>query len=134
VVFPDAYDRYEKSVVDGASVLATATLRTTDAEHVELALEELTPLEGIEARRATALRVELDLERFADRETLEQLHELFLRHEGRIQLRLRLMGASWQAEVVPNRVLGVNPTTLVPALTALLGPGKVEYVFTSNGS
>jgi len=62
------------------------------------------------------------------------LHELFLRHEGRIQLRLRLMGAAWQAEVVPNRVLGVNPTTLVPALTALLGPGKVEYVFTSNGS
>ncbi|HVN30818.1 MAG TPA: DNA polymerase III subunit alpha [Thermoanaerobaculaceae bacterium] len=134
VVFPDAYERYEKSIVDGTSVLVTATLRAADAEHVELSLEETTPLEGIEARRATALRVELDLERFADRESLEQLHELFLRHEGRIQLRLRLMSPAWQAEIVPNRVLGVNPTTLVPALTALLGPGKVEYVFTSNGS
>jgi DNA polymerase-3 subunit alpha len=111
VVFPDAYERYERSIVD-----------------------EVTPLEGIEARRATALRVELDLDRFSDKDALERLHELFLRHEGRVQLRLRLVGSSWQAEVVPNRVLGVNPATLVPALTALLGPGRVEYVFSSNGA
>jgi DNA polymerase III alpha subunit len=134
VAFPDAYERYEKIMVDGTSVLVTATLRASDTEHVELALDEVTPLEGIEARRATALRVELDLDRFSDKDALERLHELFLRHEGRVQLRLRLVGSSWQAEVVPNRVLGVNPATLVPALTALLGPGRVEYVFSSNGA
>jgi DNA polymerase III alpha subunit len=134
VAFPDAYERYEKCLVDGTSVLVTATLRASDAEHAELALEEAMPLEGIEARKASALRVELDLERFADKDALEQLHELFLRHEGRMQLRLRLVGGAWQAEVVPNRILGVDPTTLVPALTALLGPGRVEYVFSSNGA
>jgi DNA polymerase-3 subunit alpha len=133
VAFPDAYERFEKCLVDGTSVLLAATLRASDAEHVELALEEATPLEGIEARKATALRVELDLERFTNKDALEQLHELFLRHEGRMQLRLRVTCGSWQAEVVPSRVLGVNPTTLVPALMALLGPGRVEYVFGGNG-
>jgi DNA polymerase-3 subunit alpha len=133
VAFPDAYERYERSLVDGTSVLVSATLRASDAEHVELALEEATPLEGIEARKATALRVELDLDRFAEKEALEQLQELFLRHEGRMQVRLRVVGGEFQAEIVPNRVLGVDPVTLVPALTALLGPGRVEYVFTPNG-
>ena len=134
VAFPDAYERYEKHLSDGACVLVTAALRSSDQEHVELALEEATPLEGIEARKATALRVELDLERFADREALEDLHELLLRHEGRMQLRLRVVGDAFQAEVVPNRILGVDPGSLVPALTALLGPGRVEYVFGGNGS
>jgi hypothetical protein len=115
-------------------MLVTASLRANDQDHVELALEETIPLEGIEARKATALRVELDLERFSDKDALEQLHELCLRHEGRTQLRLRLVGGAWQGEVVPNRILGVNPITLVPALTALLGPGRVEYVFGENGS
>ncbi len=134
VAFPDAYERFEKHLADGACLLVTATLRASDQEHVELALEEATPLEGIEARKATALRVELDLDRFADRDALEQLHELLLRHEGRMQLRLRLLGGAFQAEVVPNRILGVDPTTLVPALTALLGPGRIEYVFGGNGA
>jgi len=134
VAFPDAYERFEKHLLDGACVLVTAALRASDQEHVELALEEATPLEGIEARKATALRVELDLDRFADRDALEQLHELLLRHEGRMQLRLRLVGGAFQAEVVPNRILGVDPTTLVPALTALLGPGRIEYVFGGNGA
>ncbi len=134
VAFPDTYERFEKYISDGAYVLVTATLRSSDQEHVELALEEAVPLEGIEARKATALRVELDLERFGDRAALEQLHELLLRHEGRMQVRLRLVGGAFQAEMVPNRILGVDPTTLIPALTALLGPGRVEYVFGGNGA
>jgi DNA polymerase-3 subunit alpha len=133
VAFPEAYERFEKHLADGSCVLVTGAIRSADQEHVELALEEATPLEGIEARKATALRLELDLERFASPEALEHLHELLLRHEGRMQVRLRLVGGSFQAEVAPNRVLGVDPTTLVPALTALLGPGRVEYVFGGNG-
>jgi DNA polymerase-3 subunit alpha len=133
VAFPDAYERFEKHLTDGACVLVTGTVRSSDQEHAELSLEEATPLEGIETRKATALRVELDLERFGDRETLEQLHELLLRHEGRMQVRLRLVGSAFEAEVAPNRVLGVDPATLVPALTALLGPGRIEYVFSGNG-
>ncbi|MBZ5589969.1 MAG: DNA polymerase III subunit alpha [Acidobacteriia bacterium] len=129
VAFPDAFDRYERSLAEGSAVLVTATMRAADAEHVELGLEEATALEGIEARKAAALRIELDLERFADRDTVEKLHALILRHEGRMQLRLRLVGPTWSAEFVPARVLGINPTTLVPALAAVLGPSRVEYVF-----
>ena len=129
VAFPDVFERFERVLADGAAVLATATPKASDAEHVELSLEEAAPLEGIEARKAAALRVELDLSRFAGREELVALQELFLRHEGRLQLRLRLVGPSWSAELVPTRVMGVDPTTLIPALTPLLGAGRAEFVF-----
>jgi len=129
VAFPDAFERYERALNEGTSVLVTATLRANDPEHVELGLEEVTPLEGIEARKASALRVEFRPEQLADRETVERLHELVLRHEGRMQLRLRLVGPSWTAELVPTRVLGVNPGTLIPALATVLGTVRAEYVF-----
>ena len=129
VAFTDSFDRYEKTLAEGACVLVAASLRANDAEHVELGLDEATPLEGIEARKAAAVRVEIDLDHLADRAAVERLHELFLRHEGRMQLRIRLVGPAWRAEFVPNRVLGVNPNTLIPAITAILGQGKVEYVF-----
>jgi DNA polymerase III subunit alpha len=129
VAFADVFERSERALVDGTAVLATATPRSSEGEHVELSLDEVTPLEGIESRRATALRVELDLSRFSAPDQLRTLHELVLRHEGRVQLRLRLLGPSWTAELVPTRVLGVDPAGLVPALTGLLGGGRVEYVF-----
>ena len=129
VAFTDAFDRCERTLAEGACMLVTASLRASDAEHVELGLEEATPLEGIEARKAAALRVELDLEHFGDSGAVERLHELVLRHEGRMQLRMRLVGSHWSAEFVPSRVLGVNPNTLIPALATILGPGKAEYVF-----
>ena len=117
VAFPDVFERFERSLADGAAVLAAAMPRASDGEHVELALEEATPLEGIEARKAVALRVELDLCRCAAREELAALQELFLRHEGRVQLRLRLVGPTWSAELVPTRVMGVDRVRLIPALT-----------------
>ena len=129
VAFPDAFERYERILVDGSSVLVTATLRANDPDHVELGLEEATGLEGIEARKASALRVELHPEELADRDAVERLHELILRHDGRMQLRMRLVGPTWTADFVPSRVLGVNPSTLIPALATVLGPGRVEYVF-----
>ena len=133
VAFPEAFERFEKILVEGKAVLATTTMRASDGEHVELAIEEVTPLEGIEARRAMALRVEMDLSRHAQSEVLEPLRDLVLRHEGKVPLRLRLVGDGWSSDLVPGRVLGVDPTTFVPALTALLGPSRVEYIFSPNG-
>jgi hypothetical protein len=75
------------------------------------------------------LRVEIDLDRHGSREELERLHQLFLRHEGRMALRLRLCSANWQAELVPARVVGINPNTLIPAISTVLGPGRTDFVF-----
>jgi hypothetical protein len=47
-------------------------------------------------------------------------------------VRLRLIRGDWQAELVPDRLLGVDAKSVLPELTALLGPGHVEYVF--NGT
>jgi DNA polymerase-3 subunit alpha len=132
VAFADAYTKLERLLADGSALLLTAELRPSDAEHVELSVEEATPLEGIEARKASALRILVDLERHADDATLVRLHAVLLRHEGRMPVRLRLVRGEWQAELVPDRVLGVDAKAVLPELTALLGPGHVEYVF--NGS
>jgi len=129
VVFSDAFAACERFLADGVPVLVSAALRPSDAEHVDLSVDEVTPLDGIEARRADAVRVTIDLGRHGGRETLEHLHELLLRHEGRMSVRLRLVGEGWQADCVPNRVLGVDPTTAIPAIDALLGPGHAEFVF-----
>ncbi|MGV8042110.1 MAG: DNA polymerase III subunit alpha [Thermoanaerobaculaceae bacterium] len=128
VAFADAFEKVERLLADGAALLVTAALRSQDAEHVELGLEEVVPLEGIESRRAAAVRVEIDLARHGDEAALEHIHELVLSHEGRVSLRLRLLGEGWRADLVPSRVLGVNPDTLIPELNALLGPGHAEIL------
>lgn len=128
VAFADAFEKVERLLVDGAALLVTAALRSQDAEHVELGLEEVVPLEGIESRRAAAVRVEIDLARHGNEAELEHIHELVLSHEGRVSLRLRLLGEGWRADLVPSRVLGVNPETLIPELNALLGPGHAEIL------
>jgi DNA polymerase III subunit alpha len=132
VAFPDAYARYGRALAEGTPTMVSATLRADDQEHVELTVEEATPLEGIEARKASALRIVIDLRQFGDRETLERLYELLLRHEGTTAVRFRLLGPGFVADHVPHRVPAVEPQTLIPALGALFGPGHAEYVF--NGT
>lgn len=132
VAFADAFARLERVLSDGNAVLVTAALRSNDGEHVELSVEEATPLEGIEARTATALRVRLDLTHHAKPDTLERLHALMLRFEGKTPVRLLLVGEGFEVEVRPTQVLEVDPGRLVPELTTVLGPGHVEYIF-NNG-
>jgi DNA polymerase III subunit alpha len=129
VAFADAFERSERQLVEGSAVLLTGSVRPGEGEHVELGLEEVVPLQGIEARKAAALQVDLDLSRHCGQEELQRLFDVIQRHEGRLSLRLQVLGPDWRAVVVPTKVIGVNPTTLVPELTALLGPGHVEYVF-----
>ena len=129
VVFADAYERLERLLSDGAVLLVSGGIRSTDGEHVEVSVDSATPLEGIESRRATALQIELDLAAVTDVGMLERLHETLLHHEGKTSVRLTLRGEGWHAELTPTRVLGVNPETLIPALTTLLGEGHVRYLF-----
>jgi DNA polymerase-3 subunit alpha len=129
VAFSDVYEKYDRLLVDGAAVLVTASLRASDGEHVELRIEQASRLEGIEGRRASAVRIELDLASHGDQETLDRVHDALLRHEGKLGVRVRLRGGEWVADVLPNRVVGVDPATLLPALNAILGPGHVEFIF-----
>jgi len=134
VAFSDVYEKYDRLLADGAPVFVTASLRASDGEHVELRVEQVARLEGIEGRRATALRVELDLALHGGQDTLDRVHDALLRHEGKLGVRMRLRGGEWTADLVPNRVVGVDPNTVVPALNAILGEGHVEFVYNGNGA
>lgn len=133
VVFPDAFERLQKLLENGRALKVTATLsKSARDEKLELRVEDALPLEGIETRSASALRVTLPLERFGREEQLEELLALFDECEGSLPLRLRLVGEDFTAELLPSRVRGVNPEKLLPRLRQLLGPGSAEYLF--NGS
>ncbi len=129
VAFSDVYEKAERLLADGAAVFLSASLRASDGEHVELRVEEVARLEGIEGRRATAIRIEVDLAAHGSQEALDHIYDVLLHHEGKLGVRLRLVGAGWAADVIPNRVVGVDATAAVPALNAILGPGHVEFVF-----
>ncbi len=129
VAFSDIYEKSDRLLTEGAAVFLNASLRAADGEHVELRVEEVTPLVGIEGRRASAVRIELDLAAHGGQDALEQVYDVLLRHEGKLGVRLRLRGQGWTADVVPNRVVGVDANAVVAALNAVLGPGHVEFVF-----
>jgi DNA polymerase-3 subunit alpha len=135
VAFSDVYEKSDRVLVDGAAVLINASLRASDGEHVELRVEDVQRLEGIEGRRASAIRIELDLGAHGAEERLEELYDLLLHHEGKLGVRLRLLGPGWTADVIPNRVVGVDANSVVPALAAVLGPGHVEFILNGgNGA
>ncbi len=134
LAFGEVFAKVERVLAEGVPVLVDALLRSEDGEQVELVLQGATLLEGIENRRAATLLIEVDLDRFGDLESLRRLHDTLLQHEGKTAVQLRLRSHAFVAFLRPARLLGVDPETLVPALTALLGPGCVRYLFASNGA
>ena len=59
-------------------------------------------------------------------------------HAGEFEATVdELIGAGvtreWITDLLPNRVVGVDPNTVVPALNAILGPGHVEFLYNGNG-
>jgi DNA polymerase III subunit alpha len=129
VAFSDVFEKSDRVLADGVAVLVNASLRASDGEHVELRIEDVTRLEGIEGRRASAIRIELDLGAHGSQETLDHLYDVLLHHEGKLGVRLRLVGEGWVADLMPNRVVGVDANAVLPAINAILGPGHVEFVF-----
>ncbi len=133
VAFSDVYEKYDRLLADGAAVLVTASLRASDGEHVELRVEQASRLEGIEGRRASALRIELDLASHGDQDTLDTGARRAPAPRGASSgCACACAATSWTADVLPNRVVGVDPKALLPALNAILGPGHVEFVFNGN--
>ncbi|MFN3414613.1 MAG: OB-fold nucleic acid binding domain-containing protein, partial [Thermoanaerobaculum sp.] len=130
VAFPDAFARIQALLANGNALRVMATLvKSSRDDTVELRVDDATPLEGIELRKARAVRLTIPLSRFERKERLEELMEALSECEGSLPLRLRLVGESFRAEVLPARVLGVDPEKLHKRLFDLLGPGHVEYLY-----
>jgi DNA polymerase-3 subunit alpha len=136
VAFPDVYERARDLIVNDTPVLVTAELKG-DGEHVELLVSEVAHLDTIEAARAEALKIVIDLDH-ADRDVLDELRELLLEHPGSLPVRFELRRRG------RFRVLVEGPSALVieprPGLRAKLKPflrrGWAEYTFgrTGNGN
>ncbi len=129
VAFPDAFEAHERLLADGEAVLVVATVRG-EGEHVELMADEIVALEGIDSRRAVALRVVLDLDQI-DEERLEAIREYLLEHPGDMPVRFELLRPGrFRARLVPPPALTVDPKTATrEGLKRLLGSGWCEYEF-----
>jgi DNA polymerase-3 subunit alpha len=137
VAFPDVYEAHERLLEDGVPVLVVASMKG-EGDHIELMADEIVALEGIDSRRAAALRVVLDLDG-VDEERLEAIREYLLEHPGDLPVRFELRRRGrFRARLVPPPALTVEPGTAIrEGLKKLLGGGWCEYEFdtkTRNGS
>jgi len=126
VVFPDLFDRAGALLADDTAVVVEATLKG-DGDHVELSAEDLTALEAFETRRASAVRIGLDLDD-TDEEALENLRELLLEHPGDLPVRFELVRRGrFRARLVPPPALAVDPgPALRTAFAELLPEASFE--------
>jgi DNA polymerase-3 subunit alpha len=129
VAFPDVFEAHERLLEDGVPVLVVATMKG-EGEHVELMADEVVALEGIDSRRAAALRVVLDLDG-VDEERLEAIREYLLEHPGDLPVRFELLRrGQFRARLVPPPALTVEPGTAArEGLKKLLGSGWCEFEF-----
>ena len=137
VAFPDVFEAHERLLEDGAAIMVVASLKG-EGDHVELMAEEIVALDGIDSRRAAALRVVLDLDQM-DEERLDAIREYLLGHPGDMPVRFELRRRGhFRARLVPPPALTVEPGTAArEGLKKLLGSGWCEYEFDSkarNGS
>ena len=132
VAFPDAFDQAEKMLVDGQPVLVVATLKG-EGDHVELSADEVAALDGVSRRRASALRVVLNLNEM-DETSLERVREYLLEHPGDLPVRFELIrGGSFKARLVPPPALAVDASrTTREGLKDLVGSGWSEFEFDSQ--
>ena len=113
-------------------MLVVATVKG-EGDHVELMADEIVALEGIDSRRAAALRVVLDLDQM-DEDMLETVREYLLEHPGDMPVRFELMRKGrFRARLVPPPALTVDPrSTTRGGLVELLHGGWCEYEFDSK--
>jgi DNA polymerase-3 subunit alpha len=132
VAFPDVFEAHEQLLADGKPVLVVATVKG-EGDHVELMADEIVSLEGIDSRRAAALRVVLDLDQM-DEERLEAIREYLLEHSGEMPVRFELLRRGrFRARLVPPPALTVDPQAATrKGLKQLLGRGWCEYEFDSK--
>jgi hypothetical protein len=95
--------------------------------------DEIISLDGIDSRRAAALRVVIDLEKM-DEERLEAIREYLLEHPGEMPVRFELLRrGKFRARLVPPPALTVNPQAATrDGLKGLLNGGWCEYEFDSK--
>jgi DNA polymerase-3 subunit alpha len=132
VAFPDAFERYQALISDGAPILVVASMKG-EGDHVELMADEVASIDRVESQRAAALRVVVDLDD-ADEAALEQIREFLLEHPGDMPVRFELMRRGhFRARLVPPPALTVNPGAETrEGLAPLLGKGWCEFEFDSS--
>ena len=132
VAFPDVFEAHERLLTDGVAVLVVGSFKG-EGEHVELMADEVVALDGIDSRRASALRVVLDLDQM-DEDRFEAIREYLLDHSGGLPVRFELLRRGhFSARLVPPPALTVDPGTVArDGLKNLLGTGWCEFEFDSK--
>ena len=129
VAFPDTFEGHENLIEDGAALLVTATLKG-DGDHVELMVEEVADLVGMDSKRAAGLRIVVDLEKMTE-EAFEAIREYLLEHPGDMPVRFELRRRGhFRARLVPPPALTVDPSEETrDGLEPLLVGGRCEFEF-----
>lgn len=118
-VFADQLASYGSMLEEDRIVLVKGEMRARNGDR-ELRLEEIVPLEALEARQVTSLEVELDPA--LPTETLLRLRDLLAEHAGPVPVRLLLALPEGALRITPQERFAVRyDDDLVAAVESLIG-------------
>jgi DNA polymerase-3 subunit alpha len=128
-VFAALYEKVGAWLKADLPVLATGIVRESGSAR-ELTIQEITPLEGINDRRAREIEIRVNLA-LADESVLARLQEHLRRYPGATPVSLRLVRpGEFEARVKTADSLRIAPSPrLADEIRALAGEDSVAYIF-----
>jgi DNA polymerase-3 subunit alpha len=128
IAFPEAYQRAAALIEVGTLLLVRGKLERDD-ENVRILASEISPLDSI--RERLAREVAIHLRQPADRDTLESLGAIFLRHRGDRKISFEVETGTpphrMRVRVDVSSQIRVRPSpALVAEVEELVGAGAVE--------
>ncbi|MGH9379650.1 MAG: DNA polymerase III subunit alpha [Thermoanaerobaculia bacterium] len=123
-VFSDQLASYGSLLEEDRIVVVKGEMRARNGDR-ELRLEEIVPLEALEARQVTAVDVDLDPSLSA--ETLLRLRDLLAEYAGPVPVRLCLALPEGALRIAPQERFAIRyDEALVAAVESLIGPGHLR--------
>jgi len=128
-VFASLYERVGGWIAADLPVLVNAIVRESGAA-LELTVQEVAPLEGINERRAREIEIRVNLA-LADEKVLSRLRESLASYPGTTPVSIRLVRpGEFEARVKAADSIRVAPSPrLTSEIRALAGEDSVQYVF-----
>lgn len=128
LVFPKAYEAFQRILENDVPVIVTGRLEVLDEDRIRLVADEIVKLDELRERKAASVHLRLEADDLG-RELIAALRKAVSAHRGDVPLFLEVVRPgvfSLVARAEPS--LRVAPSrALADALEALAGPGSVRY-------
>jgi DNA polymerase-3 subunit alpha len=128
IVWPDDYERFEHLIVNDAVLVARGVVDKSRGDEPNLIINELIPIDDLDSRYTTGIRVRLDAEKQGT-EILPQIREILRGYPGRCELQIAISLADGSIVHLKSQSMPVEVSSqLRTRIDDLLGPGNYRLI------